>query len=99
MSWSPGEGPGALQALQPNTGVCVCVCARSVCSAGGVVTVVTTPGVTWPSVDPDRTRLLDPRCRPRETDGSRVLFEFQLDSCGTRAMVTTPHRHTRAFLL
>ncbi|XP_075872619.1 uncharacterized protein LOC142882039 [Nelusetta ayraudi] len=57
-----------------------------VCSAGGVVTVVTTPGVTWPSVDPDRTRLLDPRCRPRETDGSRVLFEFQLDSCGTRAM-------------
>lgn len=50
------------------------------------MTVVTTSGVTWPSVDPDSTRLLDPSCRPKETDGSRVLFEFQLDSCGTKAM-------------
>lgn len=69
--------------------VCVCVWGGSVCSASGVATVVTTPGATWPSVDPARTRLLDSHCRPRETDGLRVLFQFQLDSCGTRAMVAT----------
>lgn len=75
------------------------MCVWSVCSAGGVATVVTTPGGTWPLVDPSRTRLLDPSCRPRETDGSRVLFEFQLDSCGTRAMVATQRQCTLAFLL
>ncbi|XP_042358817.1 uncharacterized protein LOC121955093 [Plectropomus leopardus] len=58
-----------------------------VCSADGTMTVVTTPTSTWPSVQPERTTLLDPTCGPKQTDGSRVLFEFKLDSCGTRAMV------------
>ncbi|XP_031170876.1 uncharacterized protein LOC116061107 isoform X1 [Sander lucioperca] len=58
-----------------------------VCSADGTMVVVTTPTATWPSVQPDRTTLLDPNCKPKQTDGSRVLFEFNLDSCGTRALV------------
>ncbi|XP_077442883.1 uncharacterized protein LOC144064316 isoform X2 [Stigmatopora argus] len=58
-----------------------------VCSADGVVTVVTKPMWTWPKVRPERTSLLDPTCRPKETDATRVLFQFKLDSCGTRATV------------
>ncbi|KAM9778957.1 uncharacterized protein ACBT44_000561 isoform 2-T2 [Syngnathus typhle] len=58
-----------------------------VCSADGIVTVVTTPTATWPTVHPGRTTLLDPTCRPKETDATRVLFQFKLDSCGTRTMV------------
>ncbi|XP_044185770.1 uncharacterized protein LOC122965674 isoform X1 [Thunnus albacares] len=58
-----------------------------VCSADGTMTVVTTPTSTWPTVQPERTSLLDPSCGPKQTDRSRVLFEFKLDSCGTRAMV------------
>ncbi|XP_074472429.1 uncharacterized protein LOC141756521 isoform X1 [Sebastes fasciatus] len=58
-----------------------------VCSADGTMTVVTTPTSTWPTVQPERTTLLDPTCGPKQADGSRVLFEFKMDSCGTRAMV------------
>ncbi|XP_047430113.1 uncharacterized protein LOC124999307 isoform X2 [Mugil cephalus] len=58
-----------------------------VCSADGTVTVVATPTSTWPKVHPDRTSLLDRTCRPKQTNGVRVLFEFQVDSCGTKAMV------------
>ncbi|XP_034555238.1 uncharacterized protein LOC117824015 isoform X3 [Notolabrus celidotus] len=58
-----------------------------VCSRDGTMTVVTTPTSTWPTVLPERTTLLDPTCRPKQTDGSRVLFEFKLNSCGTRATV------------
>uniref|UniRef100_A0A8C2WU22 ZP domain-containing protein n=1 Tax=Cyclopterus lumpus TaxID=8103 RepID=A0A8C2WU22_CYCLU len=58
-----------------------------VCSADGTMTVVTTPTSTWPTLQPDRITLLDPTCGPKQTDGSRVLFEFKVDSCGTRTMV------------
>ncbi|XP_077409709.1 uncharacterized protein LOC144039865 [Vanacampus margaritifer] len=58
-----------------------------VCSADGTITVVTTPTATWPKVQPESTSLLDPTCRPKQTDATRVLFEFKLDSCGTRTMV------------
>ncbi|XP_077366418.1 uncharacterized protein LOC144010140 [Festucalex cinctus] len=58
-----------------------------VCSADGTITVVTTPTSTWPKVKPESTSLLDPTCRPKETDATRVLFEFKLDSCGTRTTV------------
>uniref|UniRef100_A0A3Q1GBK7 ZP domain-containing protein n=1 Tax=Acanthochromis polyacanthus TaxID=80966 RepID=A0A3Q1GBK7_9TELE len=58
-----------------------------VCSPDGTMTVVTTPSSTWPTVQPEKTTLLDPTCKPKETDGARALFEFKLDSCGTRAMV------------
>ncbi|XP_037100225.1 uncharacterized protein LOC119117805 [Syngnathus acus] len=58
-----------------------------VCSADGIITVVTTPTATWPAVQPERTTLLDPTCRPKETDATRVLFQFKLNSCGTRTTV------------
>ncbi|XP_041660937.1 uncharacterized protein LOC121521216 isoform X2 [Cheilinus undulatus] len=57
-----------------------------VCSADGTMTVVTTPTSTWPKVRPERTTLLDPACGPKQTDEARVLFEFKLETCGTRAM-------------
>lgn len=59
----------------------------SVCSTDGTMTVVAALSSTWPSVKPERTTLLDPACVPKQTDGSRVLFEFKVDSCGTRHMV------------
>ncbi|XP_070705205.1 uncharacterized protein [Pempheris klunzingeri] len=58
-----------------------------VCSADGTLTVVTTLTSTWPMMQPEKTSLLDPTCGPKQTDGSRVLFEFRVDSCGTKAMV------------
>ncbi|MEQ2284323.1 hypothetical protein AMECASPLE_020410 [Ameca splendens] len=58
-----------------------------VCSAGGTVTVVATPTSTLPMVKPEKTSLLDHSCKPKQTDGARVLFEFKVDSCGTRDMV------------
>ncbi|XP_065819647.1 uncharacterized protein [Labrus bergylta] len=57
-----------------------------VCSSDGTMTVATTPTSTWPTVQPERTTLLDPTCRPKEMDRSRVLFEFNVNSCGTRVM-------------
>ncbi|MEQ2159122.1 hypothetical protein GOODEAATRI_019290, partial [Goodea atripinnis] len=54
---------------------------------GGTVTVVATPTSTLPMVKPEKTSLLDHSCKPKQTDGARVLFEFKVDSCGTRAMV------------
>ena len=53
------------------------------------MTVVTTLAATWPTVHSERTTLLDPACGPKQIDGSRVLFEFRLVSCGTRAKVPT----------
>ncbi|XP_024866909.1 uncharacterized protein LOC112451536 isoform X2 [Kryptolebias marmoratus] len=58
-----------------------------VCSADGTMTVVATPASTWPSVQPERTSLLDHTCKPKQTNGARVLFEFKLNSCGTKAMI------------
>ncbi|XP_011610134.2 uncharacterized protein isoform X1 [Takifugu rubripes] len=58
-----------------------------VCSTDGTMTVVAALSSTWPSVKPERTTLLDPACVPKQTDGSRVLFEFKVDSCGTRNTV------------
>lgn len=55
------------------------------------MTVVTTLSSTWPSVQPDRTSLLDLACGPKQTEGYRVLFEFKVDSCGTRNMVRKRH--------
>uniref|UniRef100_A0A8C6KPB1 Uncharacterized LOC107377945 n=1 Tax=Nothobranchius furzeri TaxID=105023 RepID=A0A8C6KPB1_NOTFU len=37
-------------------------------------------------VQPERTSLLDRTCKPKQTDGVRVLFEFNVNSCGTKAM-------------
>ncbi|XDV18957.1 hypothetical protein PO909_024543 [Leuciscus waleckii] len=58
-----------------------------VCSAEGVMTVVSDVTKAVPTADPARTTLLDTSCRPQETDESRVLFSFGLNTCGTRFQV------------
>lgn len=53
---------------------------------GRMVVMVDTAGVS-PPVNPNHTALLDPACRPLETDNSRAIFSFSIDSCGTVATV------------
>ncbi|XP_043092599.1 uncharacterized protein LOC122342663 [Puntigrus tetrazona] len=59
----------------------------TVCSADGIMTVVATTTKTWPTVPPRSISLLDRRCRPKETDKTRVMFSFGVDTCGTRFML------------
>ncbi|XP_063043236.1 uncharacterized protein LOC134437670 [Engraulis encrasicolus] len=54
-----------------------------VCSPRGVMIVAVDVQKSTPQAVPQRTTLLDPLCTPKETDDSRVLFEFQLSTCGT----------------
>ncbi|XP_026122604.1 zona pellucida protein AX 4 isoform X7 [Carassius auratus] len=58
-----------------------------VCSTEGVMTIVTDITKAVPSADPARTTLLDQSCRPQETDDTRVLFSFGLNTCGTRFQI------------
>ncbi|KAL2079595.1 hypothetical protein ACEWY4_025339 [Coilia grayii] len=58
-----------------------------VCSPRGVMTVVADVIKSTPQAIPQRTTLLDPTCRPKETDDTRVLFEFELSTCGTTLKV------------
>ncbi len=60
----------------------------AVCSTAGVMTVVADITKVVPSADPARTTLLDSSCRPQETDETRVLFSFGLNTCGTRFQVS-----------
>lgn len=59
-----------------------------VCSPNGTMTVVADLTKAKPSAFPFKTTLLDKTCTPREVDEKRVLFEFSLNSCGTRFQVT-----------
>ncbi|XP_034532173.1 uncharacterized protein LOC117807180 [Notolabrus celidotus] len=54
------------------------------CSTDGRMTVVADVSLAMPSGgDPARTNLVDKYCGPKETDGTRALFSFPLNSCGS----------------
>ncbi|XP_032365436.1 uncharacterized protein LOC116680919 [Etheostoma spectabile] len=55
-----------------------------VCSADGRITVVADLSLTITSEGvPSRINLVDRNCRPKEMDGSRALFSFPINSCGS----------------
>lgn len=51
-------------------------------------------------VHPARTHLLDKSCRPDASDGTRVLYSFPLNSCGSTVKVAVPAggKHPRPVL-
>ncbi|XP_034082260.1 uncharacterized protein LOC117552758 isoform X1 [Gymnodraco acuticeps] len=54
------------------------------CSTDGRITVVADLALAIPNGgNPARTNLRDKYCGPKETDGSRALFSFSLNSCGS----------------
>ncbi|KAA8577788.1 hypothetical protein FQN60_016039, partial [Etheostoma spectabile] len=56
----------------------------AVCSADGRITVVADLSLTITSEGvPSRINLVDRNCRPKEMDGSRALFSFPINSCGS----------------
>uniref|UniRef100_A0A3P8WR90 ZP domain-containing protein n=1 Tax=Cynoglossus semilaevis TaxID=244447 RepID=A0A3P8WR90_CYNSE len=59
----------------------------TVCSSDGTITVITGTKSTRPTVQLKKLHLLDPDCRPKQLDESRALFEFRVNTCGTRPMV------------
>ncbi|XP_033961600.1 uncharacterized protein [Pseudochaenichthys georgianus] len=53
------------------------------CSTDGRMTVVADLALAIPNGgNPARTNLRDKYCGPKETDGSRALFSFSINSCG-----------------
>ncbi|XP_063756367.1 uncharacterized protein LOC134875701 [Eleginops maclovinus] len=54
------------------------------CSTDGRLTVVADLSLAMPNGgNPTRTNLRDKYCGPKETDGTRALFSFPLNSCGS----------------
>ncbi|XP_034532315.1 uncharacterized protein LOC117807237 isoform X2 [Notolabrus celidotus] len=54
------------------------------CSTDGKMTAVADVSLAMPSGgNPARTNLVDKYCGPKETDGTRALFSFPLNSCGS----------------
>ncbi|KAG5284615.1 hypothetical protein AALO_G00028630 [Alosa alosa] len=54
-----------------------------VCLPDGRVVVLIDTSDVFPSIDPKWTSLLNPTCRPLETNESRALFSFSIETCGT----------------
>lgn len=58
------------------------------CSSNGTMTVVVDlSSVVQSGVNPARTSLLHKNCRPKESDSTRVLYSFSLNSCGNTVKV------------
>ncbi|XP_041821643.1 uncharacterized protein LOC121626954 [Chelmon rostratus] len=58
------------------------------CSTDGRMTVVADLSLVIPSGGlPARTNLRDKYCGPKEADGTRALFSFPLNSCGSTVML------------
>ncbi|KAM3590717.1 uncharacterized protein V6R79_015023 [Siganus canaliculatus] len=53
------------------------------CSTDGKMTVAADLSLAIPAGVPVRPNLVDKYCRPKETDSSRALFSFPLNSCGS----------------
>lgn len=60
-----------------------------VCAPSGIVTVVSDLSKAIPDALASQTTLLDKTCTPKDVDQTTVLFEFALNSCGTRVQVQT----------
>ncbi|XP_078056928.1 uncharacterized protein LOC144481673 isoform X2 [Mustelus asterias] len=54
-----------------------------VCFQNGTVAVTIKSTVTLPDIDVRRLVLRDPTCGPKEQDGTKALFVFDINSCGT----------------
>ncbi|XP_074479923.1 uncharacterized protein LOC141760757 [Sebastes fasciatus] len=59
------------------------------CSTDGKLTVVADLSLAIPSgADPARVNLMDKYCGPKETDATRALFSFSLNTCGSTIKLT-----------
>ncbi|XP_010868693.2 uncharacterized protein LOC105010789 isoform X1 [Esox lucius] len=62
-----------------------------VCLPDNTVLVMVDSSSVSPPVEPELTSLLDPTCVPIETEGTRSLYSFSLDTCGTVATLEEDH--------
>lgn len=54
-----------------------------VCLPDSKVLVMVDTSSVYPPINPSHTSLLDPSCGPAVVEGSRAIYSFSLESCGT----------------